>query len=93
VPPLSEEEIAVETEEQLELDKIEAEHPKDLTRTCFKVDLLSANDDGEKTQLDLKFKFKAGNPPESISRVVEKLNAQIIERAIEQSPHSVSDES
>ncbi|MDR2532929.1 MAG: DUF2589 domain-containing protein [Oscillospiraceae bacterium] len=65
-----------EPSEANELDEIIA--PEYLSRTSFSVDLDSAKVDRRNTRLKLNLKFKSGAPPEAVSRVIEKLNGQLM---------------
>jgi hypothetical protein len=46
-------------------------------RAAFNVDLRNAQADNKSTRIDLQLTFKVTNPPEAVSRIVDKLNDQL----------------
>ena len=45
-----------------------------INRTCFGIDMINGRADREHAHLGISMKFKSCNPPEMISRIIDKLN-------------------
>jgi hypothetical protein len=52
--------------------------PHEIDRTSFTVDLVDAKVDENHTHLDMVLKFKSSNPPEAVSRIIDKLNNAVV---------------
>jgi hypothetical protein len=49
-----------------------------IERKVFEMDISNAKFGGNRTQMDLTFKFKSTAPPETVSRLLDKLNDTVI---------------